>query len=502
MYYTLTIGGKEYQFISMNFKREASLESQVFRGTLVIPAGITLPTFDDSIIVKKQLLSNNILKWQGKVNQVRYLPTFPAAIEVIGYDLARKINSLKVPALGYSTTKGSTIFIANRDPEATTDLSTGTTDTADPSLDSIDLGKSKTGLEDSAFRRRQAMELVQMVSDRDIYIERAGAAHFNNGAGVDRSATLILEHGLNGFLTPDVSYLEDETRRIKKVTVKGKGVGDLFYTGSAGTAAAADKVKQIELPFLVSKDTLDKAATNIIAELDRTIKYAMFNFIDVFTETYDVYDTVRLKARLPIKNIDDSTLKIFSIETTVSGGKEQFEIVTLELLNFRRGIWAKLVDPLKVAEAEDSRLGVSIGATQVLDHVGMNSIVTDVGATRVTATITSAAFVNVGSNAFASTPRNSGCHIMMGIRITPLVIDLISGGTLFIKATDGTTDYPASSQIRVQYNDMVYKPTFTTAHLFIPADVSGKTITLKGLTLGDAIVRIDILPFFYAIGES
>lgn len=499
MYYTLTIGGKEYQFITMNFKREASLESQVFRGTLAIPAGVTLPAFNDSIIVKKQILQNNILKWQGKVNQVRYLPMFPAAVEVIGYDLARKLNYLKVPALGYSATKGSTIFVANRDPEATTDLIANTTDTSDPSLDSIDLGKSKTGQEDAAFTRRMALDLVQMVSDRDIYVERDGHANFLNPAGVNRSATLILEHGLNGFLTPDIFYLEDETRRIKKVITKGKGVGDLFYTGSSGSPAAADKIRPIELPFLVSKDTLDKAATNILAELDRTIKYAMFTFIDVFTETYDVYDTVRLKARLPVKNIDDSTMKIFSIETTVSGGKEQFEIVILELLNFRRGIWAKLVDPLKVAEAEDSRLGVSIGATQVLDHVGMNSIVTDVGATRVTATITSAAFVDIGANTFASTPKNTGCHIMMGIRITPLVI---GSDFLLIKATDGTTDYPASSQIRVQYNDMVYKPTFATAHLFIPADVSGKTITLKGLTLGDAIVRIDILPFFYAIGEG
>lgn len=473
MKYFVTIGGRKYDFLRLKFKRTADMESQVAELLLAPAKNTTLPTQDESVIINKEVNNTTLLKWQGKVQRVQHIPLPNNTVKVIAYDLKFKINFNNVISIAYASQKGSAIFSIEAQPTATTDLTLGTVQTTDAVLDTVTFGKSILA-GDSKITRSSAFEILQILGDSDIYIERNGTAHYLRDAGTSRTTTHVLEHGLNGTLMPDIGYSEDEIRRVKQVIVKGAGVGSNFFQGSAGSPTAADKVKQIELPFALSDATADLAAQTILTELDKTNKYAKFQLeVDLFQTNYDVYDTVKLKARLPNKNVDEN-LKIFSIETIVSSGLDDIsEISIIELQNFERAQLAKMLNPIEVSSNSLAMIKTGISFTQA----GRNSIPTRIEeAVSVEYESQAESFELIGQlHTFNSTPI-MGAYVTLGLNITTRKKAL---GAIQLYFFDGTDVYPDNSlgkQIQVFFNPNVGERTYDSLTYFIPADLAGKTL--------------------------
>ena len=473
MKYFLTIGGRKYDFLRMHFRRKASTETQSADLLLNPAKGSTLPAINEAVLIEKEVNNTKMTKWEGKVNQVQFIPLPNNTVKVVAYDKAHKVNFVNVANIGYASQKGSSIFSTEVAPASTTDLTAGTVDTSDLVLDSVAFGKLKD-VDSSRLNRKSAFDIIQSISDRDIYIQRNGTTDFLNGAGVDRSTTHILEHGLNCNLMPDIGYTEDETRRVKQVIIKGTGIGTNFRLGSAGTASPADKVKQIELPYVQTNDTADKVATNVLAELDKLNKFAQVQIpSDVFKVNYDVFDTVKLKAKLPNKTINEN-MKIYSIDTIVSGGLDDIhETVNLELQNFRRAVWAEMSNPLRNADNAINSLQLSEGFTQAGRNINPDipQQVSLVGFDDIIGT--SAVTENLAT--FNSKPI-MGVFVQLTIKV---VVRKTSGQFLVVLFSDGTTDFPTPGVIPLEIKTNVGDVTYLNLSYRINADISNKTLQLK-----------------------
>ncbi len=499
MKYFLTIGGIKYDFANLHFGRIVGIDSIPFSAKIFPARGSLLPTFDSAILVEKEINNITLTKFQGKVTHFSHVPLEDGSMVIEGFDLKRKIDYLAAKNEGYASSKGSTIFTTEITPSSATDLTAGSVDTTDLVLDSINLGKSGSG--NSRLTRKAVFQLLEMVSDRDIYVQRNGVTDFLNGAGTNRTTTHILEHGVNGKLDSDVGYGEDETRRVKQVIVKGSGVGALYHLGSAGTPLSTDKIRQIELPFLVTDDTCSKAATNLLAELDQTVKFAKFYLDDLFATNYDVYDTIKLKARLPNKTIDEN-LKIFSINTIVAGGEEMHEQTTLLLSNFRRSAWAKLVNPFEVAKGNEQLSGLSLGSTQAqvqVENAGGASFIQEnsVGGADVVVTTTES---EIHANTAFNSTKTAGGFFYVSLIIIARKFGL-GTGRLQLRLTDGTNFFPASPfYLFVRYNPFVGMLTRITVAFHIPNNLASKTLSLRGKT-SDGEVEVVAEPYYSTIGE-
>lgn len=509
MRYIVKIANREYQTGSFKFKRQVGMESQILDGYFNI-VGPTIPQIGDTITVHKEILGQpKILKFQGKVSGVGYMPTQKAQMYIIAYDLLRKISYEESAVKGFTTpTKCSGNFSSQIAPSSKTDLTAGSIDTTDSPPDSVNFGKSITG-GDSLLHRNQCLDILQMISNRDVYVAKTGVANFANGAGTDRSSganKIELVDGINGSIIGDIGYFEDDTRIVKKVIVKGKGAGvrDSFLGQAlAGGYTPDDKMRQFEFAWLVSNQTCNTVAANILADLNKRVKYAKFQMTpDPYYVDYDIFDTVKLKARLPNKNVNEN-LKIYSIETEVAIGKELSEIVTLELLNFTRGIWAPLLMPNKAGSAAENNIALSSISTQAQDHVGSSggsSVITENQTTVTGATIDIFESI-LDSFTPSSANRIAGLHIFYSLRIIPrqrtLPTPVTSEITLHVFDVTSGVDYPPISVGFKPYRGM---ESFAFAHLFIPTDVSGHTLQVLASTNSD---DIDVLGdrTYYSIGE-
>lgn len=496
MKYYLTIGGRKYDFLRMEFERVATVESKTAT-ILIAPAkGSTVPIYDEAVIINKEINNTTILKWQGKVKAVQYIPLPNNTIKIIAYDLKYKINFLNVKNSGYSSSKGSTIFTTEVETVGITDLTLGTVETTDSVLDSVALGKSISG-SDSKVTRRSAFEMIQIMGDSDIYITRDGTAHYLRDAGTDRSTTHILEHGLNGTLNPDIGYSEDETRRVKQVIIKGAGVGTNFLLGTAGTPATTDKVRQIELPFVSSNATATLSAQTVLNELDKTNKYSSFQLdTDLFSTNYDVFDTVKLKARLPNKTINED-LKIFSIKTIVSSGLDDIhELVTIELQNFERAQLAQMLNPIEVANHSLATIKSGISFTQA----EINTLPASLGEHSNTSIEETAipGTTDIATLGTFSSQKTSGAYVILGLRC---IIRKFSGQVLIrFNVSDGTTNYPISNNLDYDIGNSIGETTYLQITIFIPADVAGKTMTLRAVVGTTDEVEVKGQAYMFSLG--
>ncbi|MBI5698621.1 MAG: hypothetical protein HZC29_09140 [Thaumarchaeota archaeon] len=492
MKHILEINGKPYAFQKIKFKESANLDSQVIEAWIVV-GGNTIPATDEPIVVKKNILGTVITKFQGKVNRISHMPSSKGIIHVLGYDKKRKIEYLQTINPGYAGTKGSSITSTEIGPStATTDLISGTIETGDAVLSTVDFGKT-SGSEQSKLSRKAALEIVQMLSDSDIHVKRDGTVDYkNSGAGTDRTSTVKLIHGINGFITDDYGYVDnDATRRVKKVVVKGKGTGSEYFIAKAqdGTYVATDKMRQIEMPFLANDATCLQAAQNVLNELNKTINYCKFQLTDLFTIDYQVFDKVTLLAKLPTKKVNDATMKIFSIETEISTSNEQYETVTLELLNFRRGIWAKLIHPQLAGEGNSDSINFSSVSTQAMAQTVPNRIEEVTGG------------VDVDFDVGGVTP----VVLVTGISFNPtetvkavFIIDLeIVSNTkgdiyefLVIDVTDGTDSFPAGGHV-IFYKPQVGENTKRTITIEVPQNTANKSYNVRAI-MGSATQRADI----------
>lgn len=508
MRYIVKCNNREFDFTSFNFKRQVGMTAEVFNGYCQV-AGPVIPQAGDSITVTKEILGNQILKFQGKISGVGYMPTKSALLYILAYDKNRKITYLDSSDKGFATpTKCSGNFSNQISPTAKTDLTPGTIDTTDSPPDSVNFGKTVTG-GDSLLHRNQCMDILQMISNRDIYITRAGIANFLNGAGTDRSSgsgKMELIDGINGTIIGEIGYFEDDTRIIKKAVVKGKGAGVRdSYLGQAIAEGytANDKMRQFEFPFLVSNQTCNTVAANILAELNKTVKYTKFQMTpDPFVVDYDIFDTVKLKARLPNKKVNEN-LKIFSIETNVSLDKEISEIVTLELLNFVRGVWAPLLMPNKAGEANDGNIALSSISQTAADQIGSSGGAAVVAEQQSAVTGATIGIIESTLDTFtpSSATRIAGLHLFYSLRISSRQrsspIQITSEIELYVHDVTSGIDYPV---ISVGYKPYIGMESFAFATLFVPADVSGHTLQIKASTLGD---DVDVLASrtYYTTGE-
>lgn len=480
MKYFLTIGGRNYDYIRMKFTREASMISKVAELILDPARMSTIPAFNEVVIITKEINNGTpITKWQGKIQTVQDIALPNNTIKIIAYDLKYKVNFVNVLNSGYASIKGSGIFTSEVQTPSITDLTLGTVETTDPSLDTVSLGKSISG-SDSKVTRSTAFEMIQIMGDSDIYIHHDGTADYLRDAGSDRSSTMILEHGLNGALMPDIGYNEDEIRRVKQVIVKGTGVGTNFILGTAGSPGSTDKVRQIELPFVSSNATASLAAQTILNELDKTNKYSKFRLdTDVFQFAYDVYDTITLKARLPNKTIEE-TLKIFSITTTVeSGSSDLNESVTFELQNFQRAQLAKMINPIEVSTSELARIKSGISFTQADTNI-IPSIVSEELTTNFDSVV-SLGDTGMGGLviAFSSIP-SVGTYITLSLKITTRKK---GSGTLLMYFGDDAGFYPdhgTGKDIVVSYNPSVGAVTYDSLTFHIPQNQAGRFLLLFG----------------------
>lgn len=451
----------------------------------------TRPAVGETVLITKEISNTILPKWQGKVQQIQDIPLENDIMKIIAYDLKFKINFINVKNSGYASSKGSTIFSTEVETPSITDLTLGSVDTTDSVLDTISFGKSISGA-DSKVTRSSAFEMIQVMGDRDIYIHRDGTADFLNGAGTNRSATHILLHGLNGILSPDIGYSEDEIRKVKQVIVKGAGTGSNFILGTAGTPLSTDKVKQIDLPYIASNATATLAATTIYNEFNKTNKYAKFVMTpDIFITNYDVFDTVKLKARLTNKTIDEN-LKIFSIETVVSIGADFHETVTLELQNFTRAQLAPTLNPIEASTVSLATIKTGIEFTQS----NINTLPVTFGthsSAFISATVTASETTVVTIGTFSS-QKTSGAFVYFSVKC---VIKTNSGGVTDIVirfyVSDGTTNYPISMSMDHAIGRGVGDELDIQMPIFIPTDVSGKTITLKAI----ANENVDVTGYSY-----
>jgi hypothetical protein len=504
MKYFLTIGSKKYDFASLEFERSVGLESTV--GTFLIQAarGSTLPANGDAVLIEKEIgnISPKLLKWGGKVQKVAYVPGKANHIKITAYDYSRKINYLKTIALGYNATKGSSIISTEAGPSsATTDLTLGTIDTTDSSISSVAFGKKEPNSSiDSKITRKSAFDIIAMISDRDVYIKRDGTLDFANGAGIDRHTTHIFEHGLNGVLVDDVGYSEDEIRRVKKVTVKGLGIGSAFFIAitSAGDYASTDKERQFEFPFLQDQATCQTVADKLLLELNQIYKFAQFQLLDLFQTNWDIFDTIRLKAKFPNKNIDEN-LKVVKIKTMVqTSGSDFHELVTVDLSNFRRGVFAKMSHPQDAAEDNVGRIEITTGTTQAqmqLSPQSIQQVISSVGVSQ--GTINS--YVTLVSG-IAFNSKNT----VKSIFIIDLEIISNKDGTDYdffqINVYDGTTSYPGTDAqiLFIPYNG---KKTHRQVTIEVPSDSSNKTYSIRGkCTNSGAEVDINCIVLAYSVG--
>ena len=497
MKYFLTIGGVNFDFLRITYEREASIESKTAE-ILIAPARLaTLPAIGDAVVISKQINNGTpLVKWQGKVEMVQNIPLPNNTIKVIAYDLKYKVNFNNVKNSGYASSKGSTIFTAEVETPAVTDLTLGTVETTDAVLDTVSLGKSISG-NDSKVTRSTSFEIIQILGDSDVYIQRDGTANYLRDAGTDRSSTHILEHGLNGTLMPDIGYSEDETRRVKQVIVKGAGVGTNFILGAAGTPATTDKVKQIELPFVPSNATAQLAAQTILNELDKTNKFAKFRLeSDLFQTNYDVFDTVKLKARLPHKIINEN-LKIFSIKTIVSNGLDDLhEVVELELQNFERAQLAKMLSPIKVTQNNLATIKTGISFTQA-DRNSFPLLVNEQITSTFENTVASG-LVDVATLGTFSSDPTMGAYVTIGVR---MIIRKKTNGVIAFQFGDGTDLFPTgSNRLVLQIPDDVGDVAYDSFTFYIPKDVAGLTITLKALLGTTGEVEVKGRSFMESIG--
>ena len=493
MKYTITIGSTKYDFFRLKFKRKAGVESQPFSALLKI-AGARLPAIGDAVSIDKEINGAILNKYQGTVDQVQHIPTKEGVVKVAGYDKARKIEYVRTVNSGYNATKGSAIFNTEIAPTGTTNLTAGTVDTTDSAINTVNFGKTSSSV-DSRLTRADAFKMIQMMSDRDIYVKRDGTVDFVNGAGTDRSTTHTFQHGLNCELSPDVGYSEDEIRRVKQVIVKGQGVGDIFKIGSAGSPAASDKVRQIELPFIQNNADADTVATNLLNEFNQQFKYAMITSTDLFATNFDIFDTVKLKARIPTKDINEN-LKIFSIETIIEPGNTLYETNTIELSNFRRAVWAPLVAPLEVEQANLQQIQFSATSTQAQANVlgaGGASVVAEEGNGQFVGLINTTESTLVTFSALSST-NIAGVQIVASMRIRSR--NFGNGtGILELRVSDGTNHWPSGSlRLNFEYNPFVGKQSVANFSFIIPENLKSKTLTIKARVDGagsEAQVRIN-----------
>lgn len=476
MKYYLTIGGIKYEHLRLKFKSVATIESET-ADILILPApGSARPSINASVVITKELDNTILTKWQGTVQQIQDVPLPNNVIKIIAYDLKFKANFLNVLNAGYASSKGSTIFSAEVEPTKT-GLTLGTVDTTDTVLDTMSFGKSITG-KDSKVTKSSLFEIIQVVGDRDVYVQRDGTVSYED-AGTDRSTTHVLEHGLNGVLMPDIGYSEDETRRVKQVIVKGAGTGTNFILGTAGTPLSTDKVKQIELPYIPSNATATLAATTIYNELNKTNKYAKFMLTpDLFKTNYDVFDTVKLKARLSNKTVNEN-LKIFSIETIVSTQEETHETVILELQNFERAQLAKMVNPIEASSNSLANMRTGIEMTQAENHVLPATLGEHTSAIIETVVVLSPVTDVVVIGIFSSQKTN-GAFVELSIKS---IIRKDNGGDvvqLRVYLNDGTSDF--NQAIIYEVGKAVGDIADLNISFFLPTDVAGKSITVKALS--------------------
>jgi len=510
MRFILKINNRIYEHFTLKFRRKVGVESQTFEAWMQI-AGATLPQKGDTITVTKEIFGVKILKFQAKVNSANYLPASDQkqSFYVVGYDMLRKINYAESATIGFSSpTKCSGNFATQIAPTSKTDLTSGTIETDDAAPDSVSFGKSIIG-GDSLLMRDTCFEILELLADKDMYVTKAGAANFRSSPGTDRTVAgpnlMVLIHGINGTIDGDLGYMEDDTRIVKKVRVKGKGAGikDAYFGEAvAGGATSDDKVRQIELPFLISPQTVNTAAANLLAELNKTVKYAKFRMTpDPFKVDYDIFDTVKLVARLPNKIVNEN-LRIFSIETEISVSKETHEIVTLELCNFRRGYSSALIMPTKAGEANDHLSYLSTVSTQAQDHVGASGGSSVIAASSSISgnrqEIDSLVFASVAG--FPMPAQNvAGVHFFFSVKIVP---HFKGSELLFVRLTDGTNFYPNSDGVVVAYSDEVGIPTYQIVHIFIPANVNAVNLTLQASLAGTvAKITADFWNSYYTIGE-
>jgi len=481
MKYYLTIGGRKYDFQRLEFTRSIGTKSQLAVLHLHIARGSIIPALNDVVTIEKE-----------------YLPAKNNIIKVIAYDYARKINYVQAKNLGYNNTKGSSIFSQEVAPPTTTDLTAGTIDTTDSIIDTVFFGKQFSTLT-SKITRQNVFDIISMISDRDIYIKRDGIVDFLNGAGTDRSTTHILEHGVNGNLLEDVGYSEDEIRRVKQVIVKGHGVGSTFKLGTAGTPATSDKVRQFEMPFLQSNATCTSVATNILAELDQQYKFAKFALVDLFSTNYDIFDIVKLKARLPTKTINEN-LKIMKIQTVVSAGQDDVhELVTLDLSNFRRAVFASLSHPEDADTANvDLSLDLNAGITQSQQQLSAQSIQETFTSYGSPIEVDNSAWVDLATIGFGNA-KTLGAYFIIDISILPTSkIDTTHSDPLFFRVSDGITTFP-STNVNTMYVPLVGKKQHKVITIYVPQNTENKSYTIQAITSNG---RVDLGTFVtaYSVG--
>lgn len=505
MKYYISIGGVNYDFKQLQFGRIVSMDSSPFNAVCSIAKGATLPVFDDVVIIKKEIFGNFIEKFRGKVTEIEHNPLEGGYIKVSGYDLKRKLDYVPASVEGYASQKGSTVFSAEIAPSSLTDLTAGTVSTS-PSgnfnnvMDSINFGKSKDG--NSRLTRKAVMEMLQMVGDAEIYVKKSGIVDYVQSAGVDRTATVQFIHGENGVLSPDIGYRENETRRVKKIIVKGSGVGQGFHFATAGTPSATDKIRQFELPFLVTDATCQLAANSLLSELDQKVKFAKFILNDPFQVDYDIFDSVKLKANLATAVIDE-TLRIFSIETTVSNSSgDLHEQTTLHLANFRRAVWAKLVNPFKVDEGNEDISSLSLGSTQAqlqVEAAGGASFIQEDGSGGAHVIVSSE--TEIHSNTPFNSTETGGGFVYVDLRITARKFGT-GIGRLEVRLFDGVRNYPSAPFYQyVRYNPFVGMVSYASIAFRIPNDLVGTTLSIRARVTGGGEVEIVADTYYATIGE-
>lgn len=476
----------------MKFKRIATIETQIAEILLLPATGSTRPLVDDVVLITKEIDNTILSKWQGTVKQIQDIPMPNNVIKIIAYDKKYKLNFLNVLNAGYASSKGSTIF--NSEIEVSkTGLTLGTVDTSDSVLDTISFGKSVSGT-DSKVTKGSAFEIIQITGNRDVYVERDGTANYND-AGTDRSSTHILEHGLNGMLLPDIGYSEDETRRVKQVIVKGAGTGQNFILGTFGTPLSTDNVRQIDLPFIPSNATATLAAETIYNELNKVNKYTKFMLVpDVFTTNYDVFDTVKVKARLTNKTINEN-LKIFSIETTVSTDNEISETVVIELQNFERAQLAQLSNPLEVTQKSMATMVSGVTFTQSNNNV-LPASLGERSNTNINETAL-AGLTDVATLGTFSSQKTNGAYVHLGLEI---IMRKAAGNIRFFIRDDLGNAYPASNNLDYPLHGYIGDSTFLDFNTFIPADVAGRTFTLRTLVGVGQEVEVVGQAYMFSVG--
>lgn len=498
MKYYLTIAGRKYDFQRMKFKREATVNTQTAE-ILVLPAGGARPALGETVIINKEIDNTILLKWQGTIQQIQDVPLPNGVIKLIAYDLNFKLNFLDVKLIGYNASKGSTIFTSEIEP-AITGLTSGTIDTAtvgtrNTVIDTIAFGKALAA-DQSLIKRTIAFEQIQILSNADIFISRAGVADFGV-AGVDRSSTHIMEHGINGTLMPDIGYSEDEKKRVTGIVIKGVGSGSVFKHGTAGAPSPTDKVNQIDLPYIQTVETANKVAATILTELNKTNKYAKFMLApDVFKTNYDVYDTVKLKARLSTKNIDEN-LKIFSIETTVSAQDELHEVVIIELQNFERAVLAKMLNPIEASTNSISNMRTGMAVTQASNNIIPFSLAQH-SSVFIEATVTSTP-TNIGTIGTFSSQKTNGAYVHFGLKC----VLRKDGGVGTVKVVRfyinlGAVKYPIDENIDHLVGFAVGDTLDVQITYFIPADVADATVTLIAECNGS--VDVEGSAYMYSLG--